>query len=123
VPEELAAYDPGGSSQSRSVEGQLTNQIEARLTNEITVSLRKLGKSNHRLVRRFILTKVFYLTSKTDAGGFGIGFDITCQAQAALGRQINRNILSGVARAITAIRQVRNQSSPSISLRIRDTRQ
>jgi hypothetical protein len=52
---------------------------------------------------RFILTKVFYLTSKTDAGGFGIEFDIACQAQAALGCQITRNIHSEVTRSITDV--------------------
>jgi hypothetical protein len=38
---------------------------------------------------RFNLTRAFYLTGESDVGGFGIGSDIACQAQAALGCQIH----------------------------------
>jgi hypothetical protein len=39
-----------------------------------------------------IFFKPFYLTAEGDVGGFGIGSEVSCQAYAAIGCQLTRNI-------------------------------
>ena len=43
---------------------------------------------------RYNLSTAFYLTAKGDIGGFGVGCDLTWQAEAALGVQMTRNIFT-----------------------------
>ena len=45
---------------------------------------------------RYNLNEKFYLTAKADIGGFGVGADLTWQAEAALGVQLSRNMYSEV---------------------------
>jgi hypothetical protein len=45
---------------------------------------------------RLNLNKVFYLTTESDVGGFGIGSDIAVQVYGGLGCQLTRNLFSEV---------------------------
>jgi hypothetical protein len=98
--EELAAAIRAGiQTRVDQLKSQLTNQIEARLTTELNRSFSLYENWVDPIIGlrgRLNLTKAFYLTGESDVGGFGIGSDIACQAQAALGCQITRNIHSEV---------------------------
>lgn len=98
--EELAAAIRAGiQARVDQLKSQLPNRIEARLTTELNRSFSLYENWVDPIIGlrgRLNLTKAFYLTSETDVGGFTVGSDIACQAQAALGCQITRNIHSEV---------------------------
>ena len=84
------------------------NQIKTQLSNQIATTLK--GQLNRSFARtddwfdpyigvraRYNLSNAFYLTTKADVGGFGIGADVTTQVSAGLGCQITRNIFSEVS--------------------------
>jgi hypothetical protein len=83
------------------------NQIKTQLSNQIGTTL--IGVLNRSFARtddwfdpyigvrgRYNLSNAFYLTTKADVGGFGIGADVTTEVSASLGCQITRNIFSEV---------------------------
>ena len=83
------------------------NQIKTQLSNQIATTLK--GQLNRSFARtddwfdpyiglraRYNLSNAFYLTTKADVGGFGIGSDVTTQVSAALGCQVTRNLYSEV---------------------------
>lgn len=45
---------------------------------------------------RYNLNSTFYLTAKADIGGFGIGSDLTWQAEAALGIAVTKNVFGEI---------------------------
>src|ERR1700730_2253939 len=98
--EELAAAIRAGiQARVDQLKSQLTNRIEARLTTELNRNFSLYENWVDPIIGlrgRFNLTKAFYLTGESDVGGFGIGSDIACQAQAALGCQFTRNIHSEI---------------------------
>ncbi|HYZ73774.1 MAG TPA: hypothetical protein VE641_11890 [Chthoniobacterales bacterium] len=84
------------------------NQIKAQLSDQIATTLK--GQLNRSFARtddwfdpyigvraRYNLSNAFYLTTKADVGGFGIGSDVTTQVSAGLGCQITRNVFSEVS--------------------------
>ena len=45
---------------------------------------------------RYNLNEKFYLTAKADIGGFGVGADLTWQAEAALGMQLSKSMFTEI---------------------------
>ena len=45
---------------------------------------------------RYNLNEKFYLTAKADIGGFGVGADLTWQAEAAVGMQLSKNMFTEI---------------------------
>jgi hypothetical protein len=84
------------------------NQIKTQLSDQIATTLKaQLNRSFARtddwfdpyigVGARYNLSNAFYLTTKADVGGFGIGADVTTEVSAGLGCQITRNIFSEVS--------------------------
>jgi hypothetical protein len=90
-----AALKAAAQSRVNSLKQKIANEVASAIRDKINTSV----TLNERwldpyvgIAFRYDLDRVFYLTGKTDIGGFGIGSEITWQAYIGLGCQITRSI-------------------------------
>jgi hypothetical protein len=95
----VAAIQSGGQARVNVLKTELANQIANRLTRELSQSFSLYQDWFDPFIGvrgRYNFCRPFYLTAEGDVGGFGIGSEVSCQAYAAIGCQITRNIFSEV---------------------------
>jgi hypothetical protein len=90
-----AALKAAAQSRVNSLKQKIANEVASAIRDKINTSV----TLNERwldpyvgIAFRYDLDRVFYLTGKTDIGGFGIGSEITWQAYIGLGCQFTRSI-------------------------------
>jgi hypothetical protein len=97
---ELAAtIQAGVQARVNQLKVELANAIATGLTSRLSQSLSLYENWFDPFIGvrgRYNFYKPFYLTAEGDVGGFGIGSEVVCQAYAAIGCQITRNLFSEV---------------------------
>jgi hypothetical protein len=98
-PELVAAIRAGDQARVNQLKVELANAIANGLTSRLSQSFSLYENWFDPFIGvrgRYNFYKPFYLTAEGDVGGFGIGSEVTCQAYAAIGCQITRNLFTEV---------------------------
>jgi hypothetical protein len=98
-PELVAAIRAGDQARVNQLKVELANAIANGLKSRLSQSFSLYENWFDPFIGvrgRYNFYNPFYLTAEGDVGGFGIGSEVTCQAYAAIGCQITRNLFSEV---------------------------
>ena len=94
-----AAIQAGVQARVNQLKVELANGIATGLTSRLSQSFSLYENWFDPFIGvrgRYNFYKPFYLTAEGDVGGFGIGSEVSCQAYAAIGCQITRNIFTEI---------------------------